>query len=143
MKKIKVNDVGFITKTTDDFDKNEILKVVEVHEDKKHLTVIGDMGGNKVINRTEFKFLINELDFDMKIPAGNNEVWIGHLNIGEVAVASRMTGDFVQMKNVKDSKVFKRVRRELKSNLNSDKTFTFSHMQTRQVAQLVKILKKL
>ena len=124
-KALKPNDHVVVTKKTDYFNKNEILKVISF--DKKSNTIIakGDIG------------------YPTEIETKNFEVSIGTFHKGEVAVFSRMSGDFVKMSNVKDSKLFKRVRRNLKSNLNSEQTFTFSHMQPNQVALLVKILKEI
>jgi len=82
----------------------------------------------------------NKKDF---FSAGNFMVSIGIHKTSEVALFSKTTGHFVNMnkQNLKRSKTLRKVKRELKSWLNADNTFTFSHMTPDTTNKLVQILK--
>jgi len=76
------------------------------------------------------------------ISAGNFLVSIGTYKLTEIAIISKSTGEFVQQKQIKVSKKLKSAKRKFKANLNSNSTFTFSHMQPAQVYDLINLLKK-
>jgi len=76
-----------------------------------------------------------------QINAGNFIVSIGTFNTSDVAIISKHSGDFVLIKQTKISPKLKRVKRLLKSWLNSNNTFTFQFMNDDLTTQLLNILK--
>jgi len=75
------------------------------------------------------------------INAGNFQVSIGTFSSSEIAIISKSSGNFVNLEQIKTSKRLRKVKRLLKSNINSDSTFTFSFMQDDQIDKLIQILK--
>jgi len=76
-----------------------------------------------------------------QINAGNFIVSIGTFDTSDVAIISKHSGDFVLIKQTKISPKLKRVKRLLKSWLNSNNTFTFQFMNDDLTTQLLNILK--
>jgi len=74
------------------------------------------------------------------INAGNFQVSVGTFDEREIAIISKSSGEFVQIK--KAGKKLKSVKRKFKTWLNSDETFTFSFMTPDLVMELIKLLKK-
>jgi len=68
----------------------------------------------------------------------NHVVSIGTHNISDVAIVSKSSGEFCQLKDA--GKKLKSVKRKFKSNLNNDKEFCFSFMTEEQTLDLIRIL---
>lgn len=79
---------------------------------------------------------------DAQISAGNFQVSVGTFDVREIAIISKSTGNFVELKQSKVSKKLRKVKRVFKNNINSDNTFTFSFMTENQVVELIKLLRK-
>ena len=76
-----------------------------------------------------------------QISAGNFIVSIGSFTTTEVAIFSKSSGKFVELKMTKRSKKLKKIKRKFKTWLNSESTFTFSHFTPEKVGELVTELK--
>lgn len=85
---------------------------------------------------------MNTLIKGQQISAGNFIVSIGIFKTTDVAIINKsQTRGFSQLASCKRSKKLRKVKRNFKAFLNSEKTFTFEWMQEDQVEQLIKILK--
>jgi len=78
---------------------------------------------------------------NQQINAGNFIVSVGAFKKSEVAIISKSSGNFVELKQTKVSKKLKAIKRKFKTWINNGETFYFSHMQEEQVNQIVNILK--
>ena len=77
-----------------------------------------------------------------QINAGNFWVSIGTFDTGDVALFSKSSGKFVQLKQTKVSKKLKRVKRQFKTWLCCTDTFNFRFMTQDQTIKLIDILRK-
>jgi hypothetical protein len=77
-----------------------------------------------------------------KINAGNFIVSIGCYDITDVAIISKHTGNFVEMKNICKGGKLSKVKRKFKTWFNSYETFTFQFMQPETTLELINFLKK-
>jgi hypothetical protein len=84
----------------------------------------------------------SDLKKGMLINAGNFQVSIGTFDIRDVAIISKHTGNFVEMKNIRKGGKLAKVKNRFKSNLNSKETFTFQFMQPTTTIELINFLKK-
>jgi hypothetical protein len=75
------------------------------------------------------------------INAGNFQISIGS-DIGDVAIISKHTGNFVEMKNIRKGGKLAKIKNRFKTNLNSKETFTFQFMQPATAIELINFLKK-
>jgi len=75
------------------------------------------------------------------INAGNFQVSIGS-DIGMVAIISKNTGNFVEMKNIRKGGKLAKIKSKFKTNLNSKETFTFEFMTPEKTIELINFLKK-
>ncbi len=77
----------------------------------------------------------------------NTLIQIGNiiLSIGRethfVALISPWTNEFIKQDKTKSNRILKKVKRNLKTWLNCDETFTFEHMTPDTTNQLIDILK--
>ncbi len=74
------------------------------------------------------------------IKAGNHLVSIGR-ETSFVAILSPNTHDFVELSRAKTNKQLRKVKRNLKTWLNSDTSFCFEFMDNERTNQLLTILK--
>ena len=58
-----------------------------------------------------------------------------------VALISPHTNEFIKLDRAKTNRILRKVKRNLKTWLNSDDTFTFEHMTPDTTNQLINILK--
>jgi hypothetical protein len=76
------------------------------------------------------------------INAGNFLISIGTHEITEIAIISKSTGEFCRFSNIKKGGKLSKVKRKFKTWINSDETFTFSHMTKERTLELIEFLKK-
>jgi hypothetical protein len=76
------------------------------------------------------------------INAGNFKVSIGTHEITDVAIISKHTGKFVEIKNIRRGGKLSKVKRKFKHWLNSNEHFTFQFMQPETTLELIAFLKK-
>jgi len=72
---------------------------------------------------------------------GNFRISIGTFDDREVAVCSRSTGEFIEIRSIKKGSKAKKAMRKFQVWINNKETLCFSHMQPEQVMELVKLLK--
>jgi hypothetical protein len=84
----------------------------------------------------------SDLKKGMLINAGNFQVSIGTNDITDVAIISKHSGKFVEMKNIRKGGKLAKVKSKFKTNLNSKETFTFQFMQPTRTIELINFLKK-
>lgn len=75
------------------------------------------------------------------IPAGNYFVSVG-IEITEIAILSKSSGDFVTFKNIKRSRKLTHIKRKFAKYLSCEDSFFFSHMGSEAVNLLIKKLKR-
>ena len=76
------------------------------------------------------------------INAGNFQVSIGCHKITDVAIISKHTGRFVQIKDIRKGGKLAKVKRKFRRWFNSHDTFTFEWMQPETTLELINFLKK-
>jgi predicted dithiol-disulfide oxidoreductase (DUF899 family) len=74
------------------------------------------------------------------LSVGNHLVSIG-VETHQVAILSKHTLNFVELKRTKTNKKLAKVKRELKSWLSCEKTFCFERLSETQTLRLIEILK--
>ena len=84
----------------------------------------------------------SDLKKGMLINAGNFQVSIGTNDITDVAIISKHSGKFVEMKNIRKGGKLAKLKSKFKNNLNSKETFTFQFMQPTTTIELINFLKK-
>ena len=77
-----------------------------------------------------------------QINAGSFIISIGTHKDTEVSLISKSSGKFVTFESIKKSKKLKSVKSKFKPWLNSDETFTFSHMMPERTIELIEFLRK-
>lgn len=77
-----------------------------------------------------------------QITAGNYIVSIGSRDTTDIAIVSKKTGEFVEIKNIVKGGKLEKVKRKFRKWLNSKETFTFQFMQPDTVKELIEFLKK-
>ena len=80
------------------------------------------------------------LQSNQTIQIGNIILSIGH-ETHFVALISPFTNEFIKLDKTKSNCILKKVKRNLKTWLNSDETFTFEFMTPETTNQLIHILK--
>lgn len=74
------------------------------------------------------------------LSVGNHLVSIGR-EIHQVAILSKHTHNFVELKRTKTNKKLAKVKRELKSWLSCEETFCFERLSEEQTLRLLETLK--
>jgi hypothetical protein len=77
-----------------------------------------------------------------QINAGNFWVSIGTFDTSDVALFSKSSGKFVQLKQTKVSKKLRKVKRVFKIWLSCTETFNFRFMTQDKTIELINILRK-
>lgn len=74
------------------------------------------------------------------LSVGNHLVSIGR-EIHQVAILSKHTHNFVELKRTKTNKKLAKVKRQLKSWLSCEETFCFERLSEEQTLRLIETLK--
>ncbi len=80
------------------------------------------------------------LKINTTLSVGNHLVSIGR-EIHQVAILSKHTHNFVELKRTKTNKKLAKVKRQLKSWLSCEETFCFERLSEEQTLRLLETLK--
>ena len=84
--------------------------------------------------------ILDQIKLSALIDAGYYRIGVGSYETGEIAVFNGCM-DFVPLSNYKKSKRLAKLKRKTKYALNSDETFTYSHVVPNVVVEMVLILR--